>query len=357
MNRERGTTAHIHTQRIQHNLAVFKNLHPGPIMAVVKANAYGHGMAHVIPALAACDAFAVATIEEGMTLRSLDGNKRIVLLEGVFNADELQVAVDQRLDLVVHQDYQIEMLKELTPSASIDVWLKVDTGMNRLGFSVEHVAEKINAIKDLSVVNQIRVMTHFATANDPECAQTQAQLAANQWVKSLGFEYSFSNSAAVLGQLSDANEWARVGLGLYGMSPLVEQWAAEFNLQPAMHLTANVIATKNIQAGELVGYGGRFKASNNMRVGIIGLGYGDGYPWSNHSSQVLFKGQLVPVVGRISMDMMAIDLSDFGGDLTGEKVTIWGDGLPAEQVAKDLGLIPYTLTCGITNRVKIDIIQ
>ena len=124
-----------------------------------------------------------------------------------------------------------------------------------------------------------------------------------------------------------------------------------------MHLTANVIATKNIQAGELVGYGGRFKASNNMRVGIIGLGYGDGYPWSNHSSQVLFKGQLVPVVGRISMDMMAIDLSDFGGDLTGEKVTIWGDGLPAEQVAKDLGLIPYTLTCGITNRVKIDIIQ
>ena len=357
MNRERGTTAHIQTQRIQHNLAVLKSLHPGPIMAVVKANAYGHGMAHVIPALAACDAFAVATIEEGMTLRSLDDNKRIVLLEGVFNADELQVAVDQRLDLVVHQDYQIEMLKELTPSASIDVWLKVDTGMNRLGFSVENVPEKINAIKDLSVVNQIRMMTHFATANDPECAQTQAQLAANQWVKSLGFEYSFSNSAAVLGQLSDANEWARVGLGLYGMSPLAEQWAAEFNLKPAMHLTTNVIATKNIQAGELVGYGGRFKATNNMRVGIIGLGYGDGYPWSNHSSQVLFKGQLVPVVGRISMDMMAIDLSGFGGDLTGEKVTIWGDGLPAEQVAKDLGLIPYTLTCGITNRVKIDIIQ
>ena len=357
MNRERGTTAHIHTAHISHNLEVFKKRHSGPIIAVVKANAYGHGLAHVIPALSACDAFAVATIEEAKNLRKLDAVKRIVLLEGVFNDVELQAAVEFKLDVVIHQDYQIELLRALQGSAVIDVWLKVDTGMNRLGFSVENVSEKINAIKDLNVVNQIRVMTHFSTANDPECAQTQAQLAANQWVKSLGFEYSFSNTAAVLGQLSEADEWARVGLGLYGMSPLAEQWAADFNLRPAMHLTANVIATKNIQKGELVGYGGKFKAPQSMRVGIIGMGYGDGYPWSRLSSQVLFKGKLVAVVGRISMDMMAIDLTGFEGDLTGEVVTIWGDGLPAEQVAKDLELIPYTLTCGVTNRVKIDVIQ
>ncbi len=357
MRRERGTQAWIYPENIRHNLNLFKQLHPGKIIAVVKADAYGHGLERVVPYLSACDAFAVATIDEALELRKLNGQQKILLLEGVFNATEMKVAVEHQLDVVVHQGYQIDLLQDITPEAMPDVWLKVDTGMNRQGFHPDQLTTKLARITELVDIKKIRLMTHFASSESTTSEQTKAQQELNQWIKSFGYECSFSNTGAVLNQLADTEEWARVGIGLFGISPLPEKWADAFELKPAMHLMAKIIATKAIRKGSQVGYGGTFRAPEDMQIGIVGIGYADGYPWSEHSSYVSVSGQKVRVLGRVSMDMIAIDLSAFDADMVGESVTIWGDELPIEQVARDLKLIPYSLTCGITKRVKYHEIQ
>ncbi len=356
MRRERGTQARIHTAHISHNLKQFRRLHPGKIIAVVKADAYGHGLERVVPHLSDCDAFAVATIEEALELRRLEPQKKIILLEGVFNRSEMRTATEQHFDVVVHQDYQIDLLLEAAAGKAPEVWLKIDTGMNRLGFHPDAFTSKLNAIEK-TPIQKVRLMTHYASSESVKSTQTQAQSQLNQWIKSLGYEYSFSNTGAVLNHLAEPQEWARVGIGLYGMSPLAKQWAKAFDLQPVMHLTAKIIATKKIKAGSQVGYGGTYQASTDMRIGVVGIGYADGYPWSEHPSQVLVRDRMVRVLGRVSMDMMAIDLSVFDQHMTGETVTIWGDQLPIEQVAADLKMIPYALTCGITRRVKYEEIQ
>jgi len=358
IHRERGTTAYIHTNHITHNLNVFKQLHSGKIIAVVKADAYGHRLKHVVPALKACDAFAVATIEEALELRALDEDKKILLLEGVFNSNEMNVAVEKQFDVVVHQDFQIRLLAEVDHLLRLDVWLKIDTGMSRLGFHADEVIEKLAELNSMDQINTIRLMSHFASSEAPKCLQTQGQLELNTWLKTLGLECSFSNTGGVLNKLSDDGEWARVGLGLFGISPLkADAWGNDFDLKPAMHLTAKIIATKTINVGSQVGYGGNFTVENETRIAVLGIGYADGYPWSEHSSFVLIDGIKAPVIGRVSMDMMTIDVSDFKGSLTGKEVTVWGGDLPAESVASDLNLIPYSLVCGIKNRVKKNVVQ
>ncbi len=358
LHRERGTTAYINTTHIRHNLNVFKQLHRGKVIAVVKADAYGHGLTRVVPALSACDAFAVATIEEALELRELAADKKILLLEGVFNRYEMNKAIEQRFDVVVHQDYQIGLLQEVNSPAEIDVWLKIDTGMNRLGFDKNELADKLAELKAIDAVATIRLMSHFASSDLLNSAQTQTQIQCNSWLKSLGHEYSFSNTGAVLNQLAEPDEWARVGVGLFGISPLAAgYWGHTYGLKPAMHLTAKIISSKTITAGALVGYGGNFMAKHDMRIGIVGIGYADGYPWSEHGSSVLLDGLKAPVIGRVSMDMIAIDITNFDHQMTGKQVTIWGGDLPIESVAEDLKLIPYTLSCGITRRVKFYAIQ
>ncbi len=358
MHRERGTKASINTQHVKDNLDVFKQLHPGKIIAVVKADAYGHGLERVVPALQACDAFAVATIDEALELRYLDASKRIILLEGVFNEFEMQAAVNHSFDVVLHQDYQLDLLAGMDEPKTVDVWLKIDSGMNRLGFKPDEAEGKITQMISMTAVNEIRLMSHFASSDDVGCQQTINQQGINEWLIDKGYEYSLSNTGAVLNHLSDIHEWARVGIGLYGISPLNDtKWASDFGLKPAMRLTAKIIASKHISAGSLVGYGGQFKADTDMRIGIVGIGYADGYPWSEHSSRVVVDGQTVNVLGRVSMDMIAIDLTGFEQEMTGSEVVIWGDELPIERVASDLKMIPYALTCGITKRVKFYDIQ
>ena len=353
LHRERGTTAYINTSHISHNLNLFKQLHAGNIIAVVKADAYGHGLNYVVPALAACDAFAVATLEEALELRELDANKRIILLEGVFNSYEMNTAIEKQFDLVIHQDYQIKLLQSAHNTAEVDVWVKVDSGMNRLGFHIDELSDKLTQINAIESITAVRLMAHFATSSSVDCAQTQDQISSNTWLKSLGYEYSFSNTGGVLNQLVEQDEWARVGLGLFGISPLrAGKWGRDYGLKPVMHLTAKIIASKFIKAGSQVGYGGHFIAENDMRIGIVGIGYADGYPWSERHSSVMLDDVKAAVIGRVSMDMIAIDLSAFEQNLTGKEVTIWGHNLPIEAVADDLKLIPYTLSCGITKRVK-----
>lgn len=357
-HRERGTKAYINSNHIKQNLKTFKNLHKGKVIAVVKADAYGHGLSRVVTALKHADAFAVATIEEAQLLRALDSDKRIILLEGVFNDDELNQALEYKFDVVIHQDYQIELLKNTSCDSRIDVWLKIDTGMSRLGFAVKSYDSKLVQLETLDAVNVIRLMTHYAESGDVDSAQTKSQYRFNHTIIDQGYEYSFSNTAAVLNELAFEDEWVRVGIGLYGISPLKNpKWSQYFELKPAMQLTAKIIATKYISKGTKVGYCGRFVAAEEMRIGIVGIGYADGYPWSELTSSVLVDGKKVAVLGRVSMDMIAIDISQFDQAMTGLEVTMWGGDLPIELVANDLKLIPYALTCGITSRVKFYDIQ
>ncbi len=357
MHRERGTQADINAPNVRHNLQQFKSMHPGKVIAVVKADAYGHGLATVIPFLSQADAFAVATIEEALELRQLNPDKTIILLEGVFNMSELHDAIKHQLDVVIHQSYQIDLLQQVTGSQQLDVWLKIDTGMNRLGFTQAEAEATLHQIQSIDLINNLRVMTHFASSDDASSSQTKQQIHLNKWVKTLGLEYSFSNTGAVLNQLMDPKEWVRVGIGLYGISPLPEQWGSSFNLKPVMQLKAKVIATKHIPQGSTVGYGGTYLAKHDMRIGIVGMGYADGYPWSEKQSHVMVTGQKASIIGRVSMDMMAIDLTELPAVETGFTVEAWGENWPIEAVAKELGLIPYTLTGGITKRVYFNDIQ
>lgn len=355
---ERGTQAYISSSNLSHNLAQFKKLHPGNIIAVVKADAYGHGLSRTVPHLEDCDGFAVATIEEAIELRAINQEKRIILLEGVFNVTELETAYQQHFDVVIHQEFQLKLIQQLNvKNLTLDVWLKIDTGMSRLGFNTDQVEYAIQSMRRIDSVAKIRLMSHFASSDDCNAKQTQKQLALNEWIKTFDLEYSFSNTAAVLNQLSDDNEWVRVGIGLYGISSLQDRWGSTFGLKPVMQLQANIIAIKTISKGSCVGYGGTFIANKNMRIGIVGIGYADGYPWTKNQSHVMIGQRKTRIVGRISMDMLAIDLTELPEVTAGEAVELWGQNWPPEAVAKEMKVIPYTLTCGLTKRVKFYDIQ
>jgi len=354
---ERGTTAEINLRHLAHNIDVFKNRHQGPIIGVVKADAYGHGLGRVTDVVTACDALAVATIEEALQLRTFTPDKRIILLEGIFNETELELALEKQLDVVVHQSYQLKLIQQSHHSKTIDVWLKIDTGMHRLGFPWSECQAVINVLKNSPITKQVRLMTHFAQSDNSECQQTRQQRKLNQLIMEQGLEYSFSNTGAVLNGLDAPGEWVRVGIGLYGISPLPNTTGSDFNLKPVMQLSAKLISIKSIAAGESIGYGAHYICPKDMTVGIVGIGYADGYPWSQNHSQVSVHGLKADVIGRVSMDMMAIDLTAINQAQIGDLVQIWGEQQVVEQVAADLKTIPYTLVCGMTSRVKYDVIQ
>ena len=350
----RGTTATIYLKKLRHNLEVFRNLHQGPIIAVVKADAYGHGLSHVVPVLENVDAFAVATIEEAQQVRFLTPHQKIILLEGVFNEAELDTAIAQRFDVVVHQSFQLEMIQQCqSAKAALNVWIKVDTGMNRLGFDVEEVTQIKQQLQQSAVTNAVMLMTHFADSDHPDITLTQSQINKNQKLIS-GFEtYSLSNTSAVLNGISNPNEWARVGIGLFGIkhSEQLQQTASE--LQPVMQLSANIVGIKDVSAGSSIGYAATYTAERDVQVAIVGIGYADGYPWRpNVTAHALINGQRCPLVGRVSMDMLAVDVSAIEDCVVGDEVILWGPDLPTDEVAAELNLIPYVLTCGITRRVN-----
>ncbi|WP_154223216.1 alanine racemase [Marinicella rhabdoformis] len=355
--RERGAQATINKKHLKHNLAQFRAMHQGPMIAVVKADAYGHGIENVVPALGAVDAYAVATIDEALQLRSLSPDKRIILLEGVFNEEELALAVDNNFDIVVHQKYQLALLNQIQKNKKLKVWLKIDTGMNRLGFDMSLSKSIIEVLKHNDLID-LHLMSHFAQSDQPISTQTQQQIRCNEWIESQGLPFSFSNTGAVLNGMSQDKEWIRVGIGLFGISPMPGTMGSDYQLKPVMNLASKVIATKNISKGQAVGYGAHFVAPHDMHLGIVGIGYADGYPWSKSESMSVMLGQNpCAVVGRVSMDMLAIDLSRHQAVEPGADVQLWGDCLPVESLAEQLGVIPYALVCGITKRVKFNVIE
>ena len=353
-----GPCATVDRNAIRHNLAQVRQCAPGSrVMAVVKANAYGHGIVPVAKALISADAFGVARLSEALALRDAGLGNPIVLLEGVFSVEELDAAALHGLELVVHSFEQLELLDAWHPTRRLHVWFKLDTGMNRLGFRLEDFgAAWARLTRSQAVAPRPKLMTHLASADETTTAYTSAQIRRfRELADDIGLERSVANSAGLLAWPEARLEWVRPGLALYGISPFEDRWATDLGLRPAMTLATRLIALRDVKAGETVGYGGTWRAERDVRVGIAGIGYGDGYPrHAVNGTPVLVRNQLVPLIGRVSMDMVAVDLSAVSQATVGDPVVLWGEGLPAEDVANYASTIPYELVCAVNQRVEIE---
>lgn len=358
----RITRAVINLTALKHNLGVAKQFAPvQKIMAVVKADAYGHGIARVAKALseelATDDAFAVASIDEGIMLRAVGITHSIVILEGFNSSNDFALLQQHKLTSVVHHISQVILL-EINPEAvtNLKVWLKVDTGMHRLGFKPDNVKKMYQRLLNAGLDTQIGLMTHFANADDILNNKTSQQLDNfNSLVAGNPAEISLANSAAILSLPAAHGHWVRPGIMLYGVNPFVKTDgdAGDYNLLPVMTLSAGLIAINIISKDESIGYGSAWTCPEDMAVGVVSIGYGDGYPRHAASgTPVLVNGERVPLIGRVSMDMLMVDLREQPDAKVGDKVVLWGEGLLVEEIARAAGTIAYELLCGVTKRVQ-----
>jgi alanine racemase len=348
----------IDTSALHHNLSVVRaRAGSARVMAVVKANAYGHGLLSTALALDAADAFGVARLEEGVALREGGVAQPIVLLEGVCSAAQLEEAAQQRLDLVVHDPSQIELLEHRggDPQRFV-IWIKIDTGMNRLGFPPGEFAAALERLRRLSPApREIRLLTHLACANERDDVVTQAQLLRfREATRGLPYAVSIANSAGLFGAVALGCDWVRPGIALYGASPFADCAAVDLGLRPVMHLESSVIAVRRVARGQSVGYGGAWVAKRDSVIAIIAAGYGDGLHRSlGGGASVLIDGQRAPLAGRVSMDMIAVDVSELARVRVGTPAVLWGPGLAVEEVARHAGTIPYELLCAVSQRVRL----
>jgi alanine racemase len=351
----------IDTGALRHNLEVIRRLAPkSRVMAVIKANAYGHGIIAAARALDAADAFAVARIDEGLALRAAGIKKPIVLLEGVLDTEQLNAAAAADFESVIHSPEQIDLLRAAPSGARYKVWLKLDSGMNRLGFKGEAFRSAYAALSGSPAVKApVNLITHLASADMPDLPTTAEQLMVYAAAtRGLAGEHSLESSAALIGFPESQADWVRPGLLLYGISPFRGSTGKDHGLRPVMTLRSRVIAVKDLVVGDQVGYGGDWSATRPTRLAIVAVGYGDGYPRSASSgTPVLVNGGHAALVGRVSMDMIAVDVTDVQRPpKVGDPVILWGEGLPVEEVAMWAETIPYTLVCGINQRVAVNLI-
>ena len=352
----RATTATIHIDALRHNLAQVRLLAPNSkVMAVVKADGYGHGLECVARALAGADACGVAALSDAERLRAIGLSQRIVLLSGFDEPSDLTQLRRLGVDTVVHHEAQLAMLEADHEADPIRVWLKFDTGMHRLGFAPALATKAYSRLRSLAnVAADITLMTHFASSDEFGGEQTRAQLGkfANS-TAALAGAVSLSNSAAVLGWPDAHGDWVRAGGALYGLSVVEGKTGADFGLRPAMTLSTRLIAINRVSKGERIGYSATWECPEDMNVGVAAIGYGDGYPRrAPPGTPVLVNGVRVPVIGRVSMDLMTLDLRGMPQASVGDTVTLWGPDLPVEQVAASAETICYELTCSITRRVR-----
>ncbi len=327
-------------------------------MAVIKANAYGHGIVTTARALAGADAFAVARIEEAVALRAAGIAGRIILLEGVSSAEQLAVAAAERLEPFVHHAGQVEWLENWRGAHRFTAWLKIDTGMGRLGFrpaEAPAVARRLAGCA--AVAGPANLATHLAEAEQRDGAVTGAQIERFRMATSgLPGERSVANSAGLLAWPAARADWVRPGIMLYGISPFPGTTGADFGLRPVMSLETRLIAVNSLAAGARVGYGGTWTAVGPARIAVAAIGYGDGYPRSAaNGTPVAVNGRLAALAGRVSMDMLTIDVSELPAVATGDPVELWGACVPVERVAEAAGTIAYELTCRVSGRVPIDV--
>ena len=353
----RTTVATIHLGALRHNLARLKALAaPAQVMAVIKADGYGHGLERVARALGdEAAAFAVAALGDGLRLRAAGHRQRIVVLSGPDQAGDIAEMQRLGLDAAIHHEAQLRWLTEAVPTRGfLRVWLKVDSGMHRLGFAPERVAEVHARLAAMPGIDpEIGLLTHFSDSEVFEGTQTPAQIARfHEATQMFGGPRSLSNSAAVLGWPEAHGDWVRTGGLLYGLSVVEGKTGADFGFRPAMTLSTRLIAINRICQGERIGYNGTWTCPEDMPVGVAAVGYGDGYPRSAAAgTPVLVGGRRVPLIGRVSMDLVTLDLREAPAARVGDRVVLWGPELPVESIAIQSGTISYDLTCGMTRRV------
>ena len=351
----RPIQARISIGAMAHNLRVAR-AHAGEarVFAVVKANAYGHGLSRARRALAAADGFAVLTLEEAANLRLMGVEQPILLLEGLFGADEIATCAELDLWPVLHHAGQLDWLARQPPARPIQVFLKFDSGMHRLGFSLADHTAIVARVKSLPGVAGVTLMTHFAQAAEAAGVDWQLQPFLRE-LAGHGLPWSSANSAALLRHPASCGAWVRPGIMLYGASPFADVPAETLGLRPAMTLQSEIISVQTVQPGEGVGYGQLFRAERTMRVGVVACGYADGYPrHAPTGTPVRVNGRLSQTLGRVSMDMLCVDLSECADAGVGTPVVLWGDGVPVDAVAAAAGTSSYELLCALAARVPVE---
>lgn len=348
----RPARAVLNPDALRHNFSRVRLAAPSSrVMAIVKANGYGHGLVWTARTLRDADAFGVASVEDAVALRDAGIKQPIVLLEGFFHPSELPALLRYKLDSVVHHEQQVRALEQLKSAGTIDLWIKVDTGMHRLGISPESVPSVVQKLKACASAGTIRLLSHFPNADNPFDTRAPAQI---QHLKSFDstLERSLANSAGIVHWPASHMEWVRPGIMLYGGSPMIGMAAAKLDLQPVMTLRSEIIAVNARRKGDTIGYGGDWTCPGDMPVGVVAIGYGDGYPRHAPSgTPVLVNGKRVPLIGRVSMDMITVDLRSQPNAQPGDPVTLWGEDLPVEEIATQSGTISYDLLCRVTARV------
>ena len=344
----------INLSALQNNLAVARQRAPDSrIMAVIKANGYGHGLLRVARALAGAEGFAVIDLNDAVILRDAGFRQRMLLLNGFYSPEELPVITEYSLTPVIHQQQQVDGLGSAVLPVKLDVFLKLNTGMNRLGFKPGAFPSALSALKQNRLVSGITLMTHFACADDAQGIAGQFEQ-FNKITARETLPRSLANSAALLRYPETHGDWVRPGIMLYGSSPFAETSAGQLGLRPAMTLQSQIIATQDLQSGDKVGYTGLFTAEKAMRVGIVACGYADGYPrHARTGTPVNVNGKITRTLGRIAMDMLCVDLSEVPGASIGTPVTLWGEGNPIEDVAKAAGTVSYELFTKLNSRVPV----
>jgi alanine racemase len=354
----RPTIATINLAALRHNLAVVRKFAPrSRIFAVIKANAYGHGVARAVRALDGADGIALLELDAAVRLREAGERRRIALLEGLFDVDEVAVAGAHDLAIVIHNQKQLRMLELAPRGARFDVMLKINTGMNRLGFAPQEALIAREKLQNHPLVKQLTLMTHFATADDARGVAWQMKVfneIAGEATAGRQCERCIANSAAILRYPETHADWVRPGIMLYGGSPFADVTAEALGLKPVMTLSSEIISVQQLRAGDRVGYAGTFAATQPMRVGTVACGYADGYPrHAPTGTPVLVGGRRTCTLGRVSMDMLCVDLTAIPAAGIGAPVTLWGEGLPADEVAAHAATVSYELMCAVAPRVTV----
>ena len=355
----RGTRAQISQSALRHNFQRVQYYAPNAkVWAVVKANGYGHGATLVATTLGDADGFAVSTIAEGIALRNDGIRQPIILLEGVTDSSHLAVASDYDLICVVHCDEQLRQIVSFQNTPTLTVWLKIDTGMHRLGFSTGDVARARQLLATLPNVTLAGVMTHFACADNPlQRKVTEQQLLLFLSQTLVNDCTSIANSAAIITDQNWHGDWVRPGIMLYGASPLADKTAADLDLKAAMTFVSPVIALHKVRQGDSIGYGLRWQAVRDSLIATLAVGYGDGYPrHAPDGTPVWLNGEIVPLAGRVSMDMIMVDVTDLTCVSVGDIAELWGQNLPVDLVAQHIGTIGYELVTRLSPRVEHELV-
>jgi alanine racemase len=349
----RPIQARIDLSALERNLHTARRMTSARIMAAIKANAYGHGLLRTAEALRAADGFAVLDIGDAVRLREAGFRQTILLLEGVFTVDEMAALAQYDIDAVLHSPHQVALLDAYPRRSGLSLWLKVNTGMNRLGFMPQEIPAVMAQLKAHAAVREVTLMTHFANADKAEGVAVQLER-FNTVAAAFNLPRSLANSAALLRYPATHADWVRPGIMLYGSSPFTETSAQDLGLRPVMTLSSEIISVREIQSGEQVGYGGIFRADRRMRIGVVACGYADGYPrHASNGTPLLVNGQRTGTLGRVSMDMLGVDLSAVPDAVVGSRVVLWGEGMPVDEVALAAGTISYELLCALAPRVQV----